>query len=103
MAPCEELIAPDSLGLYRAVVAEAGRLPELGEIFYENGPKLVRGIAARILRKQFKKGMAAIRASTFVQLVLGDAHLEMTLGYKVPSIEARFEQQIEEAIRAALR
>jgi TetR/AcrR family transcriptional repressor of mexJK operon len=47
--------------------------------------------------------MAAIRASTFVQLVLGDAHLEMTLGYKVPNIEARFEQQIEEAIQAALR
>jgi AcrR family transcriptional regulator len=97
------LIAPDSLGLYRAIVAEAGRLPELGEIFYENGPKLVRGIAARILRKQFKKGIAGIRASTFVQLVLGDAHLEMTLGYKVPNIEARFEQQIEEAIHAALR
>jgi hypothetical protein len=63
----------------------------------------VRGIAARVLRKQFKTGIAEIRASTFVHLVLGDAHLEMTLGYKVPNIEARFEQQIEEDIQTALR
>jgi TetR/AcrR family transcriptional repressor of mexJK operon len=97
------LIAPDSLGLYRAIVGEAGRLPELGEIFYENGPKLVRSSAARILRKHFKKTIAGVRASTFVQLVLGDAHLEMTLGCKIPNLEARFEQQIEEAVQAALR
>jgi TetR/AcrR family transcriptional repressor of mexJK operon len=65
--------------------------------------KMARSSCMASRPKQFKKGMTAIRASTFVQLVLGDAHLEMTLGYKVPNIEARFEQQIEEAIQAALR
>jgi TetR/AcrR family transcriptional repressor of mexJK operon len=44
-----------------------------------------------------------VSPSTFVQLVLGDAHLEMTLGYKIPNIEARFKRQIEQAIQAAPR
>jgi AcrR family transcriptional regulator len=97
------LVAPDSLALYRAIVAEAGRRPELGQIFYDNGPKLVRRIAAGILHKQFEKGIANVRASTFVQLAIGDAHLEMTLGYRIPNIEARLKQQIDEAVQAALR
>lgn len=97
------LIAPDSLGLYRAVVAEAGRLPVLGAIFYQHGPQLARSLAAKILAKRFDEKTAAARASTFVALVLGDAHLEMTLGYEVPDFKVRFKKQIEEAIQASLR
>jgi TetR/AcrR family transcriptional regulator, mexJK operon transcriptional repressor len=97
------LIAPDSLALYRAIVAEAGRLPVLGAIFYQHGPQLARSMAAGILAKRFDEKTAAARASTFVALVLGDAHLEMTLGYEVPDFKARFKKQIEEAIEASLR
>ena len=97
------LIAPDSLALYRAIVAEAGRLPVLGAIFYQHGPQLARSMAARILAKRFDEKTAAVRASTFVSLVLGDAHLEMTLGYEVPDFKARFKKQIEEAIESSLR
>ncbi|MFM0169458.1 TetR/AcrR family transcriptional regulator [Paraburkholderia sediminicola] len=99
----QNLIAPDSLRLYRTIVAEAERLPELGHVFYENGPKLARAFAANILRKRFDEPTATLRAATFVQLVLGDAHLELTLGYTVPNVEARFGQQIGEAVAAALR
>src|SRR5258705_5274736 len=97
------LIAPDSLALYRAIVAEAGRLPVLGAIFYHHGPRLARSMAARILTKRFDEKTAAARASTFVALVLGDAHLELTLGYEVPDFNARFKKQIEEAVEASLR
>jgi TetR/AcrR family transcriptional repressor of mexJK operon len=97
------LIAPDSLALYRAIVAEAGRLPVLGAIFYQHGPQLARSMAARILTKRFDERTAAARASTFVALVLGDAHLELTLGYEVPDFKARFKKQIEEAVQASLR
>jgi len=97
------LIAPDSLALYRAIVAEAGRLPVLGAIFYQHGPQLARSMAARILTRRFDERTAAARASTFVALVLGDAHLELTLGYEVPDFNARFKRQIEEAVEASLR
>ncbi|REE24067.1 TetR family transcriptional regulator [Paraburkholderia sp. BL6665CI2N2] len=97
------LIAPDYLRLYRAIVAEAERLPELGQVFYENGAKVVRAFAARILRKRFDEPTAALRAATFVQLVLGDAYLELSIGYRVPDVDARFALQIDEAVAAALR
>jgi TetR/AcrR family transcriptional repressor of mexJK operon len=97
------LIAPDYLRLYRAIVAEAERLPELGQVFYENGAKGVRAFAAKILRRRFDESTAALRAATFVQLMLGDAYLELSVGYTVPDVEARFAVQIDEAVAAALR
>jgi TetR/AcrR family transcriptional regulator, mexJK operon transcriptional repressor len=97
------LITPDNLRLYRAIVAEAERLPELGQVFYENGAKVVRAFAAKILRKRFDESTAALRAATFVQLVLGDAYLELSIGYTVPNVEARFAPQIDEAVAVALR
>jgi len=97
------LIAPGSLELYRTIISEAARYPELGQVFYGNGAKVVRSFAAKILRRRFDESTAALRAATFVQLVLGDAHLELTLGYKVPDVNARFALQIDEALGAALR
>ncbi|MGV2289929.1 TetR/AcrR family transcriptional regulator [Trinickia sp. YCB016] len=99
----QALIAPDYLRLYRAIVAEAERLPELGQVFYENGAKVVRAFAAKILRKRFDESTAALRAATFINLVLGDAYLELSVGYTVPDVEARFALQIDEAVAAALR
>jgi TetR/AcrR family transcriptional repressor of mexJK operon len=97
------LITLEMLRLYRAIVAEAERLPELGQVFYENGAKVVRAFAAKILRKRFDESTAALRAATFVQLVLGDAYLELSIGFTVPDVEARFALQIDEAVAAALR
>lgn len=97
------LVAPDNLRLYRAIVAEAERLPELGQVFYENGTKVVRAFAANILRKRFDEATAALRAATFINLVLGDAYLELSIGAAVPDAEARFARQIDEAVAAALR
>ena len=97
------LTTPDNLRLYRAIVAEAERLPELGQVFYENGAKVVRAFAATFLRKRFDESTAALRAATFINLVLGDAYLELSIGYTVPDVEARFALQIDEAVAAATR
>ena len=91
------------LRLYRAIVAEGERLPELGPAFYENGAKVVRAYAAKILRARFDETTAAMRAATFVNLVLGDAYLELSLGYAVRDVKRRFALQIDEAVAAALR
>ncbi|KAA0092762.1 TetR/AcrR family transcriptional regulator [Mycolicibacterium sp. P1-18] len=97
------LMSDNGIRLYRAVVAEAQRRPELGRLFYENGAKLVRSLAADILSTVYDDQTAALRASTYISLVLGDAHLELTLGYRITDRRARFAEQIEEAVSAALR
>jgi hypothetical protein len=50
-----------------------------------------------------EESTAALWTATFVQLVLGDAYLELSIGYAVPDAEARFALQIDEAVAAALR
>jgi hypothetical protein len=75
-------------------VAEAQRRPELGRLFYENGAKLVRSLAADILSTVYDEHLAALRASTFISLVLGDT---------ITDRDARFAEQIEEAVSVALR
>lgn len=97
------LASPNGIRLYRAVVTEAQRRPELGELYYENGAMQVRSLTAEVLRAVHDKDVAAMRASTFISVVLGDAHLRLTLGYEVADRTACFAEQIEEAIRAALR
>ena len=97
------LMSVNGIRLYRAVVTEAQRRPELGRLFYDNGAKLVRLLAAEILSAVYDEHLAALRASTFISLVLGDAHLELTLGYTTTNRDARFTEQIEEAVSAALR
>jgi TetR/AcrR family transcriptional repressor of mexJK operon len=59
--------------------------------------------AAKILRKRFDESTAALRAATFINLVPGDAYLELAVGYTVPDAAARFALQIDEAVAAALR
>ncbi|MGE0217212.1 TetR/AcrR family transcriptional regulator [Mycolicibacterium sp.] len=97
------LTSVNSLRLYRAIVADAERRPELGRLFYDNGPKLVRALAAQILQTVYDQPKAALRAATFISLVLGDAHLELTLGLRLNGRRARFAEQIDEAVQAALR
>jgi AcrR family transcriptional regulator len=52
--------APDSLCLYRVVVAEAPREPELGRIFYAQGPGRLLARLAAYLRSATERG--ALRA-----------------------------------------
>ncbi|MBP1861460.1 TetR/AcrR family transcriptional regulator [Rhizobium herbae] len=43
------LLSPEIMSINRLVIAEATRFPELGKIFFENGPKSIIGVIASIL------------------------------------------------------
>ena len=44
----EGVTSYDSLSLYRALVAEAERMPELGRLFWDAGPRQLRTALARV-------------------------------------------------------
>jgi TetR/AcrR family transcriptional repressor of mexJK operon len=48
--------AEQRVGMYRILMAEAPRFPELGEIFYKAGPAVVRKFAADYLAEQHARG-----------------------------------------------
>ncbi|MFT8932840.1 MAG: TetR/AcrR family transcriptional regulator [Acetobacter syzygii] len=47
---------PDSLMLYRIIVSEAPRFPQLGAIFWENGPRVAIATLANWIREQEARG-----------------------------------------------
>jgi len=79
------LCSGESLAMYRIVVAEAPRFPELGRIFYDSGPKIMIDRIADLLADASKRGLlkiddARFAAIQFISLVRGETHLTNILG-----------------------
>ncbi len=78
------LMMPGSLPLYRVVIAEAPRFPELGRIFYEAGPGRVASALAQYLADLHVQGALEApdprrAAEQFFGAVLGQIHVRMLL------------------------
>ncbi len=50
----EKVTSPEAIALHRLIVAEAGRVPEIGEMFYQRGPNTM----IRLLGDFIELGMA---------------------------------------------
>lgn len=87
----------DSVRLYRAIVAEADRMPGLGRLFWDAGPRQVRAAIAQLWAEEHDAATAPIVAEQLVQLALGDAYQELVLGIDLPAPEV-FERQIDAAL-----
>jgi TetR/AcrR family transcriptional regulator, mexJK operon transcriptional repressor len=79
------LCTEESLAMYRIVVAETPRFPELGSNFYNSGPKVMIDRIADLLRRAADRGLlkipdAHVAAVQFISLVRGDSHLTRILG-----------------------
>jgi TetR/AcrR family transcriptional regulator, mexJK operon transcriptional repressor len=78
------------LTMYRIVVAEAPRFPELGRVFYESGPTIMIDRIANLLRQAADRGLLKVRdpriaAIQFISLIRGELHLTRVLGLKTAS------------------
>jgi AcrR family transcriptional regulator len=87
----------DSVRLYRAIVAEADRMPGLGRLFWEAGPRQVRAAIKQLWAEERDTATAPIVAEQLVQLALGDAYQVLVLGIGSPEPEA-FERQVDAAL-----
>jgi TetR/AcrR family transcriptional repressor of mexJK operon len=87
----------DSIHLYRAIVAEAGRMPGLGHLLWEAGYRPLRAAITQLLSEEFDTATAPIVAQQIVHLTLGDAYQELVLGTASPGPEV-FERQIDAAL-----
>ncbi|HLY55915.1 MAG TPA: TetR/AcrR family transcriptional regulator [Stellaceae bacterium] len=70
---------PTRLALYRLVVGESGRLPELGDVFYRTGPEGIIHRLADFFRLQAQRGAIVAPeperlASYFIGALRGDMH-----------------------------
>ncbi|AXW64055.1 TetR family transcriptional regulator (plasmid) [Ralstonia solanacearum] len=77
------VLSPTALALYRVVVAEAPRFPDLGRRFYLAGPKVVTSMLAAWLKEAAQDGEIDIQsigvdaaATLFISLVRTEGQLE---------------------------
>lgn len=97
------LIEPDALALYRVIVADGWRFPDLARVFEESGMQVIRRRIAEIL---VSGGVPANRtmqiAGEVVALALGDAYQHAVLGIVADRGGEAFARQIDAAIKYGL-
>lgn len=94
------LLEPRSLALYRMVMAEGARFPDLGRVFFDQGPGRVAAQLADYLRQCGLGGdgtSVELSAREFLSLVRSDLHLRALLGVEIADPAART-QAVERAV-----
>jgi AcrR family transcriptional regulator len=98
------LFSADAMALYRLVIAEVPRSPELGNIYYEQGCALILRKTTNYLKFASQRGdlvcpKPALAAKIFVGSVIADYVLiGMVKGVKKPLTEAKMREHVSEAV-----
>ena len=96
------LIEPDALALYRLIVADGWRFPDLSRAFDQSGMRIIRRRIAQLLESG---GVPANKsrqvAAEVVAMVLGDAYQRAVLGIVEEGDSEAFAQQIAAAVAYA--
>lgn len=76
---------PRNVALFRLVIAESSRFPELGQVFYDSGPAVTLRNLTAFLERQRDRGQlhfadATDAAQHFISLLRGDIHIRALVG-----------------------
>ena len=97
------LIEPDALALYRLIVADGWRFPDLARVFEQSGMRVIRQRIAELLGTS---GVPANKsrqvAAEVVHLSLGDAYQRAVLGIVEEGDDVAFSRQIDAAVSYGL-
>jgi len=102
------LLSPEGAAMYRIVIAEAPRFPELGRAFFENGPAIRHGAMVDYLKTADERGLLKVddarrAASEFFGMIGGMLHLRAMLGQGHRIDAAEQAAAVEHAVDAFLR
>lgn len=89
--------------VYRIVVGESQRFPELGREFYETGPAQVRGILRVFLQKGIDEGKLKIddldlAVDQFPELCKAGLHMPMAIGIRDKPTDDEIDRVVESAV-----
>jgi AcrR family transcriptional regulator len=96
-------MSPALIGVYRTVVAEANRYPDLGRTFYDCGPARATKRLAEVLEGAKARGEVraddCVRvADHFVGLIRDNLHLQVVLGLRPPPDEKETQEVVLSAV-----
>jgi AcrR family transcriptional regulator len=95
---------PQTVALYRLVIGEAGRFPELGETFYKAGPQDKIEHLSRLLGGAMAQGLLraddpALAAGHFLSLCRARTHQHLLWGLAPEPSEAEIATDIDRAVQ----
>jgi TetR/AcrR family transcriptional regulator, mexJK operon transcriptional repressor len=102
------LLEDRTLAIYRVVVAESVRFPELGQAFFENGPDRFHRLFSQWIARQSEAGRLAtpdpgMAADQFVGMLRTGLYLRATLGIPPLPAEEAIDRVVNEAVATFLR
>ena len=96
------LIEPDALALYRLIVADGWRFPDLARVFEQSGMRVIRQRIAELLETGGAPADKSRQvAAEVVHLSLGDAYQRAVLGIPEDRDDEAFARQIDGAVKYA--
>ena len=97
------LLDPDALALYRVIVADGWRSPDLARVFDQSGMRVIRQRIAKILEAGGVLADQAMQvAGEVVAIALGDAYQRAALGIAEEGDREVFARQIDAAVKHGL-
>ena len=94
------LIDPDALALYRLIVADGWRYPDLARVFDQSGMRVIRRRIAKILEAGGVPASQTTQvAGEVVAIALGDAYQHAVLGIDEEGDGEAFARQIDAAVK----
>ncbi len=102
------VLSPEVLDLYRIVVAETARFPELGRTLYETGPKRGIGRLAEYLQQLSDRGLLDvpephIAARQFFGMIRSDLYLRRMFNISDAEVGITVEQMVDSSVQMFLR
>jgi AcrR family transcriptional regulator len=103
----DKLFSKDRMSLYRILMAEVQRFPELGKIFYECGPKVTRKYLAGFFAEQTSRGLLKVEnppiaAEQFFGMLSG-CHFKAQLGIETAPSREAIDEYVESAVALVMR
>jgi len=100
-------LAPDAMAVFRILVAEGHRVPDIAEFFFDTGPRALKARLAERFRAALPHPETAIHAESFAQIymgaVMGDLYVRLALGIEtVPPTEERIAAHVRAAVKVFL-
>ncbi|MDQ8730630.1 TetR/AcrR family transcriptional regulator [Bradyrhizobium sp. LHD-71] len=102
------IMSPEALQLYRTIIGEGIRFPQLAKIFFEAGPGRASATLASVLQRMatawgihdenYKQ-----LAEHFLGMIRDDLHLQVVLGLRPPPTEEEAEIAVRTAVKLFLR
>jgi AcrR family transcriptional regulator len=99
------ILSRDALGLYRVVVAETPRFPNLGGTFFQYGPARAMAALAEYLETEMRAGRlaranAGQAAEHFIGLLISTYHLRAVLNLKCGSVPKHIDAAVSAFLQA---